>query len=193
MIVKEVIAYYTSCNTSVHCVLLDSSKAFDKIHYGKLFKLLLDRDIPPHVIRVSLNLYTNQQIRVLWNGEYSNCFQVKSGVKQGAIVSPILFCVYLDMLLTELKKADLGCFIGTWIAAALAYADDLILITPSARAMQSMLAICDKFATEYCVTFNKTKSKCIRRTINNSKVGRDASAPSFAICGNVIKLMTITF
>ena len=73
MIAKEVIAYYTSCNTSVHCVFLDSSKAFDKIHYGKLFKLLLDRDIPPHVIRVLLDMYTDQQIRVLWNGEYSHC------------------------------------------------------------------------------------------------------------------------
>ena len=70
MIAKEVIAYYTSCNTSVHCVFLDSSKALDKIQYGKLFKLLLDRDIPPHVIRVLLNMYTDQQIRVLWNGEY---------------------------------------------------------------------------------------------------------------------------
>jgi Reverse transcriptase (RNA-dependent DNA polymerase) len=120
MITKEVIAYYTSCNNSVHCVFLDSSKAFDKIHYGKLFKLLLDRDIPPHDIRVLLNMYTDQQIRVLWNGEYSNCFSVKNGVKQGAVVSTILFCVYLDVLLTELKKTGLGCFIGAWFAAALA-------------------------------------------------------------------------
>jgi len=92
-------------------------------------------------------MYTDQQIRVLWNGEKSNCFYVKNGVKQGAIVSHILFCVYLDMLLTKLKKADLGCFIGTWFAAALAYGDDLILIAPSARAMRAMLAICDKLAT----------------------------------------------
>jgi len=83
--------------------------------------------------------------------KYSNCFYVKNGVKQGAIVSPILFCVYVDVLLTELKKADLACFIGTWFAAALAYVDDLILIAPSARAMQAMLAIYDKFATEYCL------------------------------------------
>ena len=187
MIAKEVIAYYTSCHTSVHCVFLDSSKAFDKIHYGKLFKLLLNRDIPPYVIRVLLNMYTDQQIRVLWNGKYSTCFSVNNGVKQGAIVSPILFCVYLDVLLSELQKAGLGCFIGTWFAAALAYADDLILMAPSARAMRGMLAICDKFAKEYSVTFNNTKSKCI--TFHYSKAGRDACAPlpSFAIGGNVIE------
>jgi len=51
-----------------------------------------------------------------------------------------------------------------------------------------MLAICDKFATEYSVMFNNTKSKCI--TFNYSKAGRDASAPllpSFAIGGNEIE------
>jgi len=40
-------------------------------------------------------------------------------MKQGAIVSPILFYVYLDVRLTELNKAGLGCYIGTRFAAAL--------------------------------------------------------------------------
>jgi hypothetical protein len=53
--------------------------------------------------------------------------------------------------------------------------------------MRGMLAVCDRSATEYCVTFNNTKSKCI--TFNYAKSGRDASAilPSFAIGGNAIK------
>jgi len=152
MIAEEVIAYYTSCNTSVHCVFFDSLKAFDKIslHYGKCFKLLLDKDIPPHVIGVLLNTYTDQQDQSPLERRVFELFlNVKNGVEQGAIVSPILFCVYLDVLLIELKKADLGCFTGTWFAAAFAYADDLIPIAPSARAMRATLAICDKFATEY--------------------------------------------
>ena len=77
------------------------------------------------------------------------------------------------MLLTELKRAGFGCFIGNWFAAALAYADDLILLAPSARAMRRMLSICDSFAAEYCVTFNNTKSKCI--TFHCSKLGRGTS------------------
>jgi len=52
-----------------------------------------------------------------------------------------------------------------------------------------MLAICDKFATDYCVTFNNTKSIIHKITFNYSKAGRDVSAPlpSFAIGGNVIE------
>ena len=162
MIAKEVIAYYVNSNSNVHCVFLDSSKAFDKVEYCKLFNLMLDRHISPHVIRVLLNMYTGQQIKVLWNGVNSRTFQALNGVKQGAIISPILFCIYLDTLLLELKKAGLGCHIGHWFVAALAYADDLVLLAPTARAMRSMLAICDKFASEFNVTFNGNKSKYIR-------------------------------
>ena len=108
-------------------------------------------------------------------------------MKKGTIVSSIFFCVCFDVLLTELKKAGLGCLIGTLFAAALAYANDLNLIAPTARAMRDMLAICDKFATEYCVTFNNTKSKCI--TFEPSKSDPDACAtlPFFKIGGNTIE------
>lgn len=187
MIAKEVISYYTTCNSSVHCVFLDSSKAFDKVEYCKLFKLLLDRKIPPHVIRILLNMYTNQQIRVLWNGIYSYGFAVKNGVKQGAIVSPILFCVYLDVLLVELQAADVGCFISNRFAAALAYADDIILLAPSARAMRRMLYICDRFGEKYDVTFNNKKSKCINFTPLSKARSVTAPQPSFEIGGNMIE------
>jgi len=154
MIVKEAISLYTSSNSTVHCVFLDSSKAFDRVEYCKLFKLLMDRHVPPHVTRILLNMYTGQQVRVLWNGVSLANFPVSNGVKQGAIVSPILFCVYIDTLLIELKKAGVGCFIGNWFVAALGYADDVILMAPTARAMRKMLGVCDKFASEFNVIFN---------------------------------------
>ncbi len=186
VVAKKVISYYTSSNSAVHCVFLDASKAFDKLEYCKLFKLLLDRHIPPQVIRILLNIYTGQQIRVLWNGIYSPTFAVKNGVKQGAIVSPILFCVYFDTLLTKLRSSKVGCFIGNWFVAALAYADDLVILAPTARAMRRLLAICDCFAVEYNVTFNNLKSKCI--TFNPHLKARSESElpPAFEIAGNSI-------
>src|SRR5664279_3078668 len=85
---------------------------------------------------VLLNMYTGQQVRVLWNGIYSNCFSVSNGVKQGGIISPVLFCVYFDVLLLALRDSGVGCHIGQWFVGALAYADDIVLITPTARAMR---------------------------------------------------------
>jgi hypothetical protein len=191
MIVKEAISLYTSSNSTVHCVFLDSSKAFDRVEYCKLFKLLMDRHVPAHVTRILLNMYTGQQVRVLWNGATSGNFPISNGVKQGAIVSPILFCVYLDTLLIELKKAGVGCYIGNWFVAALGYADDVVLLAPTARAMRTMLGVCDKFASEFNVLFNANKSKCItfkkQSYLVTQAPPRHSASSLFSISGNCIE------
>ena len=47
-----------------------------------------------------------------WNSKDSQSFSVKNGVRQGAILSPSLFCVYLDNLLGRLRDAGVGCHVG---------------------------------------------------------------------------------
>ena len=51
-------------------------------------------------------MYTNQTLRVRWNAEFPDSFTATNGVKQGGVISPVLFCVYIDGLLAEL--ADSG-------------------------------------------------------------------------------------
>ena len=62
----------------------------------------------------------------------------KRHVKQGGVLSPVLFCVYLDELLLALSAAKVGCYVGSVFVGALAYANDLVLIAPSATALQKM-------------------------------------------------------
>jgi len=47
-----------------------------------------------HFLRIMVNIYTGQLVKVLWNGVYSHNFPVINGVKQGGILSPVLFCLY---------------------------------------------------------------------------------------------------
>ena len=62
----------------------------------------------------------------------------------------------------QLAHIGVGCFIGRIFAGALAYADDIALVAPTASALRKMLAVCDKYATEYCMAFNaQKKSKCM--------------------------------
>jgi hypothetical protein len=67
MVLKETVAYYNSNESSVHCVMLDATKAFDHVDYNKMLVKLINRDISPMVIRFMLHLYTNQVSRVRWN------------------------------------------------------------------------------------------------------------------------------
>jgi len=84
-----------------------------------------------------------------------------NGVKQGGVLSPVHFCLYIDVLLVALSKAGVGCFIDDYFVKALDYADDIVLLEPSASALRIMLAICDEYANDYRISFNASKTKCL--------------------------------
>jgi hypothetical protein len=91
----------------------------------------------------------------------SDYFLAENGVKQGAVLSPVLFCIYIDNLLKRLKDSGLGCYLGAHFVGALAYADDIVLIAPTASAMRQLLHICEEYAHEYSIEFNASKSKLL--------------------------------
>ena len=61
---------------------------------------------------------------------YSAKFKVANGVRQGGILSPYLFNVYVDELSEELKKCNVGCNLNGHLINHIMYADDLVLISP---------------------------------------------------------------
>ena len=183
-LLKETASYYVNNNSAVYCTLLDASKAFDKIEYCVLFKELMKRKLPAIMIRMLLNIYINQEIRVQWNNCHSNWFSICNGVKQGATMSPILFCIYFDNLLLELKREGAGCHIGNMFIGALAYADDVVLLAPTASALRRMLAVCEHYAIRYKVTFNAAKSKCI---LIGNKRRAVCSRSQFTLNGDIVE------
>ena len=88
--------------------MLDASKAFDRVNYCKLFSTLLKRNISPIVLRLLLFMYTHQSLRVKWRSTLFKQFSVMNGVKQGGVLSPILYAVYTDGLLERLKNSGVG-------------------------------------------------------------------------------------
>jgi hypothetical protein len=161
MVLKESISYYSHHQSTVFCTFLDASKAFDRVRYCKLFRLLVDRQVPALIVRVLMTFYVGNFVRVQWSGIVSDYFLAGNGVKQGGVLSPVLFCLYIDGLLVALSRAGVGCFVGNNFVGALAYADDIVLLAPSASALRIMLSICDKYANEYSIVFNASKSKCL--------------------------------
>ena len=162
IILKEVIDHYINGNSNVYCCLIDTSKAFHKIHYGKLSSTLLERNINVYCIRLIVDSYVRQVSRVSWGNHLSQYFELSSGVKQSGVLSPILFNIYIDKLLLELKGSGYRCQINNIFVGALCYADDVTLLSPSIRGLNALITLCKVFAKNFDITFNCKKSVCIK-------------------------------
>ena len=93
---KQIIEYYNSRSSPVYVCYLDASKAFDRINHWCLFNKLIKRGIDPMLIRFLVFWYSNQTFCVRWGNIYSPFFTVSNGVRQGGIMSPVLFNIYMD-------------------------------------------------------------------------------------------------
>ena len=89
----------------------------------------------------------------------SESYAITSGVKQGGILSPFLFIVFMNDLLLILRKKGLGCYVKSSFLGAIMFADDLALIAPSRFAMQELISVCESYCKEQCLSFNAKKSK----------------------------------
>ena len=136
-----------------------NSKAFDRVSHELLFKKLLLRDVSPCFIRLLRYWYRQQQMRVRWGSQLSQSFGVSNGVRQGGILSPYLFAVYIHQLSKNLNRVPAGCYIGNTLVNHIIYADDICCFSPSVARLQDLLAVCDNFSYKNGIVFNSNKSQ----------------------------------
>ena len=84
------------------------------LYISKLFDILARRSLPPPLLAFLQNCYKDQAIQVRWNDVLSQPFGVSNGVRQGGVLSPILFTVYIDELINMLLQQDIGCHYGPY-------------------------------------------------------------------------------
>jgi len=130
------------------------------------------------------SLYALQSARVFWNGTLSDSFPLTNGVKQGAVLSAILYCVYMNGLFELLRKRSSGCWIEENFLGMIGYADDSFLLSPTLDGLQEMLLTCEEYAKEHNLFFStnpcpkKRKTKCIAYLKNERTLRK------LKLCGN---------
>lgn len=159
---KTTVEHFVAKGIPVYSALLDMSRAFDFVRHDKLDECLEQRGLHKNMRRFFYNWYKSQYLRVRYNNRYSVSFPVGNGVRQGGVVSPLMFTVYMDILLSLLEKEGAGCHIDSTFFGAVCYADDITLTAPSLSSLRRMLSICEKFSVKYGMKFNAAKSQLIR-------------------------------
>ena len=156
---KSCVDFFTSRGSNVYVSFLDFSKAFDTISHSGLFLKLIERKVPLCFLLVIMFWYLNMQYDCKWGSSLSEPFSVKCGSKQGGILSPDFFSVYINDLILILRAKGVGCHIIRLFIACILFADDMTLMAPTRSAMQQLMDECANYCSKYCLKFNVAKTK----------------------------------
>ena len=96
---------------------------------------------------------------VKWGNHFSDWFAVTAGVRQGRVLSPDFYSIYVDDLIEILKSAHKGCYYWKRFVAALFYADDMAIIAPSIKGIVALLNLCGEYCMEWDISLNAKKSR----------------------------------
>ena len=116
---RETIDYYISNGSQVFCSFLDASKAFDRLVHSGLFLKLMDHNVPKVFLDIIMTWHDGLMCRVKWDNVFSDWFSITAGVRQGGVLSPGFYSIYVDELISILQRAGIGCHIRGVFAASL--------------------------------------------------------------------------
>ncbi|KAJ3583334.1 hypothetical protein NHX12_024354 [Muraenolepis orangiensis] len=170
-------------------VFIDLAKAFDSVSHEHLKETLVRRGTDPGVVELINDSYRGCNTRVQTDFGYSRKIAIKIGVKQGDPLSPLLFNLAIDPLLSKLHEFGEGFNLGNEKLTVLAYADDLVLLSNSWSGMNKNMAILEAFCNLTGLRVNT--SKCHGFLLNrNNKGGTQLNqCPPWSLGGTDINMV----
>jgi len=185
-ILSELISYRTERGLPTFAAFIDIAKAYDRVWRNGLWVKLQDAGCDVQTLLLIQLMYRNVTRRVLLNGKASDEFVVHAGVPQGAVLSPLLYAVYINGLHQELRANGVGIWFHGRLVPLLLYADDIVLLADSEVMLQVALRVVEKYAGKWRFTTNHSKSNVI---VFGSKVAQmSARQREWLLCGARLKV-----
>ena len=164
---------------------IDFRKAYDRVDREKLWGCLERMGLGGRVSAFLKAVYTGTSSEVKVGEERSKPFRVACGLRQGCILSPLLFSLYINSLVNKLKEADVGVMCRGQLISALLYADDTVIFAEDEELMRRGLNILAEWCEEWSVKVNV--EKCGVMHLRRKGVKR--SDERFHVGGEEIKVM----
>ncbi len=121
------------------CAFIDFRKAFDSINRPILWQKLCKLGMSGKMLSSHKSIYMDVQCCVRINGMQTSFFDVNVGVKQGCLLSGLLFNLYINDFITLAKALGIGVNINNERVCMLIYADDIVLLAETERDLQVLL------------------------------------------------------
>ena len=119
----------------------------------------MQKGAPFIFLQVIMYWYSDLICRVRWDDHHSEWFQIMAGVRQGGILSPDFYCLYVDDLIAKIHELNIGCHVKEICTSALLYADDMTLLAPSMKGLQRLLKCCETYCRDWDICLNAKKSR----------------------------------
>ena len=139
---------------------IDYKKAFDCVDHERMWIILKDMGVPIHLVVLLRNLYANQKATVRTEFGETEQFDIGKGVRQGCILSPLLFNIYAENIMRDvLDKWEGGVGIGGRVITNLRYADDTTLIAGTKEDLTEIMERVRKTSEKAGLYLNVLKTK----------------------------------
>jgi len=148
---------------SVFTAFIDFRKAYDSINHNMLWDKLVKNGISKncYFLKAVQGLYKDIKCAVKVNGSVTDWFDVNTGLRQGCLLSPLLFNLYINDLVLSIKSSCHGIPIGGENVSLLMYADDLVLIARNENDLQKMLIKLYEWCEQWKININEEKSQIV--------------------------------
>jgi len=158
-ILNEVMETYRRKKKKMFCVFLDIEKAYDRIEREVLWEILRRAGFEEKIVNIIKSLYDNTKAKYSLGTLQSDWVESKKGVKQGCILSPLLFALFMDEFIQRVKRVGRGVNINGEKLVVLGFADDVAILVESEEDLQECMDEATRFSTDCNVKFSKEKSQ----------------------------------
>ena len=152
---------------------IDYEKAFDSIDRTTLWKIMRHYGIPQKLVTLVEKMYDGTTCRVINEGQLTGSFQIKTGVRQGCLLSPFLFILALDWLMKEVTRGKRNGIQWTlWSQLDdLDFADDIALLSHNHEQMQNKTKLLKDASQAIGLKIHPGKSKILKvKTVGTDNI-----------------------
>lgn len=160
-ILQESVNYCQERNSPLYACFLDAAKAFDKVWISGLLYKLADLGFVGNDLRLISNMFKGMKSRVFNQGILSDWIDVKQGTRQGSLLSPFFYTVFINELLFLLDKSNKGLKIGSQLYSAPTQADDIVVLSLSKKGLETLLKLVHGYSKKWRYIYNADKSAVI--------------------------------